>query len=145
MVEIKGMKELVTKLKKFGKEGEQRIHDTTQNTAEEIRLDAVSLAPYDHGRLRNSMYKEQIGDLSYKIATNVEYAPYMEFGTGGMVDLSYLTQAGYPSSEAAQFKGASQERVHLQPQPFLYPAFIINRLQYIEDLKNDLEDLTNGI
>lgn len=39
--------------------------------------------PVDTGRLRNSMsHKVYMSDSSVYIGTNVEYAPYVEFGTG---------------------------------------------------------------
>lgn len=39
--------------------------------------------PVDTGRLRNSMsHKVNMRDSSVYIGTNVEYAPYIEFGTG---------------------------------------------------------------
>ena len=37
------------------------------------------LTPVDTGRLRNSISHKVIGDTAY-IGTNVEYAPYVEFG-----------------------------------------------------------------
>jgi HK97 gp10 family phage protein len=41
---------------------------------------AKALTPVDTGRLRNSMSHAASGDAAY-IGTNVEYAPYVEFGS----------------------------------------------------------------
>lgn len=41
---------------------------------------AKMLAPVDTGRLRNSLTHTVEGDAAY-IGTNVEYAPYVEYGT----------------------------------------------------------------
>lgn len=41
---------------------------------------AKAITPVDTGRLRNSISHAAAGDAAY-IGTNVEYAPYVEFGT----------------------------------------------------------------
>lgn len=41
---------------------------------------AKALTPVDTGRLRTSMSHAAVGDSAY-IGTNVEYGPYVEFGT----------------------------------------------------------------
>lgn len=41
---------------------------------------AKALTPVDTGRLRNSISHAASGDAAY-IGTNVEYAPYVEFGS----------------------------------------------------------------
>ena len=41
---------------------------------------AKALTPVDTGRLRNSISHTASGDAAY-IGTNVEYAPYVEFGS----------------------------------------------------------------
>ena len=41
---------------------------------------AKALTPVDTGRLRNSISHAASGDTAY-IGTNVEYAPYVEFGS----------------------------------------------------------------
>lgn len=41
---------------------------------------AKSITPVDTGRLRNSIAHAETDDSTY-IGTNVEYAPYVEFGT----------------------------------------------------------------
>lgn len=52
-----------------------------------IRVESAAkrLAPVDTGRLRSSITHELATDtqgLHGRIGTNVEYAPYVEFGTG---------------------------------------------------------------
>ena len=48
--------------------------------------------PVDTGRLRNSISHTQSGDTEY-IGTNVEYAPYVEFGTSKQKAQPYLKPA----------------------------------------------------
>ena len=47
---------------------------------------------------------------------NANYAPYVEFGTGGNVTLDDMLELGIPASYAEQFKGAKEG--NMRPQPF---------------------------
>ena len=149
MADIKGMKELLAKLKKLGKEGEESIAVVTEVVAKQIEGSAKLKAPVDLGKLRQDIVAVKVDNLNWKIYANYSgltpYSAYQEFGTGGLVDLTYLTEAGYPVSVAERFKGASQDRVNLPAQPFLFPAYLEGRVQYIEELKKELEFLTNGV
>lgn len=49
--------------------------------AQAIRTEAVLNAPVDTGRLRQSIGVKKIGEGHYRVGTNVEYAPLVEFGT----------------------------------------------------------------
>ena len=53
---------------------------------------AKKYCPVDTGRLRNSISHTQSGDTEY-IGTNVEYAPYVEFGTSKQKAQPYLKPA----------------------------------------------------
>lgn len=53
---------------------------------------AKGYCPVDTGRLRNSISHTADDDSAY-IGTNVEYAPYVEFGTRRMHPKHYLQQA----------------------------------------------------
>lgn len=140
--QLKNLKKVLNNLKRFGKEAENKIEDATIKAAKNIELDAKSKAPKDLGFLQNSINSREVDKLNWSVGTNVSYAPYQEFGTGGRVDLSYLTQAGYPTEYAAQFKGAGIRKVNVPPKPFLFPALIENRQKYIDDLEKSLADLT---
>lgn len=59
---------------------------------------AKLLCPVDTGRLRNSISHAVQGDTVY-IGTNVEYGPYVEFGTRNQRPQPYLTPASTQHSE----------------------------------------------
>lgn len=80
-----------------------------------VEGDAKRLCPVDTGRLRSSLSTQtettETGAAAF-VGTNVEYAPYVEYGTGQKGDPSVphrLDWAGMP------------------PQPFLRPALELNR------------------
>lgn len=147
-IEVKGLKQLIKKLRSLGDEGEARFKQVTKEAANNIATDAKQLAPYNFGKLRQGItsYDSSGGkEIQFTIVARERYSPYLEFGTGGKVDLSYLTEAGFPASEALQFKGAGIKQVNILPQPFLYPAYIIGKQQYYEDLRNEIKDLVSGV
>lgn len=143
MAQIKNLNKVLKNLEKFGKEAENEIEDAVIKASANIELDAKNNAPEDLGQLRNSINTRSIDTLNKAVGTSLKYAPYQEFGTGAAVDLSYLTEAEYPSSYASQFRGQGKRQVNIPAQPFLFPALIKNRSVLIDDLKKSLKDLTN--
>lgn len=83
----------------------------------EVKIAAVNIergakqrAPVDTGRLRNSITHEITeGGLNAQVGSNVEYAPFQEFGTR-----------------------------RTRAQPFLFPAFEEERPRYMDRLKRAL-------
>ena len=65
------------------------FHRKKQMALEMIGLQAEGyvqfLAPYDTGRLRNSITHRLLGDDAVAVGTNVEYAVYQEMGTSRML------------------------------------------------------------
>ena len=87
----------------------------------------------DTGYLRNSIYLKEQGSndkFIYTVGAKAKYAPYVEFGTGGMVTIP----AGY-NDFAAMFKGKGVRRINLRARPFLIPAFEQEKPQLIKRLK----------
>lgn len=141
---VKGLDKLVKDLKSLGKEGVQAIADVTEANARDIETTAKQLSPVDTGKLRQSIKSLEVDKLNWKITANATgtapYAAYMEFGTGGLVEVpAELTEV------AIQFKGAGVKKIDLRPQPYMYPALVKGRVQYLQDLENELETLTKKI
>lgn len=61
--------------------------------ANNIRNDAVAAAPVDTGRLRQSIGLQKRGEGHYRVGTNVEYAPYVEYGTRRMAAQPFMRPA----------------------------------------------------
>jgi len=72
------------------------LREQKEAALEAIGLQAEGYAkancPVDTGNLRNSISHAVSGDAAY-IGTNVEYAPYVEFGTRKMSAQPYLKPA----------------------------------------------------
>lgn len=90
-----------------------------------IRGEAQVRAPVDTGNLRDSIdYRVMDSRKSVIIGTNVEYAPYVEFGTG-----RYAKGGGGRKTPWVykNRKGQWVWTVGQRPQPYLTPAFEENK------------------
>ena len=102
-----------------------------------VERSAKQLAPKDNGELRRSITSKVEG-LEGIVFTPLEYAPYVEFGTGlfaedgnGRADVPW-----HYKDDAGEWHTTSGQR----PQPFMRPALDQNRVQILDILK---ESLTN--
>jgi len=55
---------------------------------------ATTLVPVDTGRLKGSIHRLKDGN-DYLVGTNVDYAPYIEFGTANTQAQSFLRASAY--------------------------------------------------
>jgi HK97 gp10 family phage protein len=98
---------------------------------------AKDLAPVDTGALRNSItHKVVDSEPSAYIGTNMEYAPYVEFGTGQYS----TTGGGTPKSKWAYMgdDGKWHVGVPMKPQPYLKPAVADHQGTYRNIFKDEL-------
>lgn len=115
----------------------QRLANEVSKTGLEIVGIAKGQAPVDTGKLRQSIKAEKKGK-SVEIVANANYAPYVEFGTGGNVTLDDMLELGIPASYAEQFKGAKEG--NMRPQPFFFSAARIGFQNFLNRLKSDLNN-----
>lgn len=109
-VRIEGMGVLRRALLNATGEGRRTIEREVQRSLLNIQRGAKERCPVDTGRLRNSIATERDEDgLSGAVGTNVQYAPFVEFGT----------------SRAAA-------------QPYLFPAWEEERAVFIARLQREL-------
>ena len=96
---------------------------------------AKKLCVVDTGRLRNSITHKVQGDAAY-IGTNVEYAPYIELGTGKYYPGGRKTPWAYKDEKGRWHMTHGQ-----RAKPFLKPA----AADHAQTYKNIVEDeMRNG-
>ena len=87
-VEIKGLDSLRRKLQSLGGELEQATEKGVEKATKTVQTAAKLLCPVDTGYLRESIQTnfawQPSGEYVGTVGTIVEYAPYVEFGTGQM-------------------------------------------------------------
>ncbi len=116
---------------------------TLSNELGRSAMDIVRMAkqnaPVDKGTLKQSIKSERKGK-TVEVIAGANYAPYVEFGTGGMVDLDDMLQLGIPPSYAGQFKGKGIKEVNLPARPFFYNAARIGLKNLLVRLKGELNN-----
>lgn len=102
-----------------------RIIDRLEVVGKYIDDSAKLLVPVDTARLRDSINHKVIeSELSVISGTNVEYGPYIEFGTGEFAESGQGRKGGWFYTDA---EGNGHFTLGNKPQPFLRPALLNNK------------------
>lgn len=104
----------------------QKIKQQRRVSARVILNESKRNAPKLTGKLRNSGIVEETETTS-AITYNADYAPYLEFGTGGNVQIP----AGFEEL-AIQFKGKGKRKINIKAKPYLIPAFLKESINFKE-------------
>jgi len=130
-ISLSGIKEVEKALKTIDKELKQDVGNEINASALTIMTSAKRLAPVDLGFLRNQIAIQPLNELTYEVEAKAKYSAYIEFGTGGLVNVP----AGYEEL-AMLFKGKGRRTINIRPQPFLIPSFEVEKPKLIQRLKN---------
>jgi HK97 gp10 family phage protein len=118
IVNLSGIKQVENALKNLDTFLIKELSNEINASALKIQKDAKRAAPVDNGFLRNNIALTKDTDLTFTVESKAKYSPYIEFGTGGLVEIP----AGYEEI-AAQFKGKGIKKINLRARPFLIPSF----------------------
>ncbi len=164
---VKGINKLLKKLSTMGDKAVKGIDQTTETVITEIALNARAGAPKNIGKLAQSITPLKVGDLRYQVQVGESYGAYVEFGTGAKVqvpaefqDMANKFKGGNVGTfeeglksikDWCRNKGISEDAAYpifisilnkgISPQPFLYPAFVKGREQYLKDLRELIKQL----
>ena len=133
-VEVKGVDELIVKLNNMT--DESKIQQQLGLACALVERSAKKKAPKDTGALRRSI-TSKVDGLTGIVFTPLEYAPYVEYGTGlfaengaGRKDVPWNYQDD---------KGEWHSTRGQKPQPFMRPALNENRTEIIRIIKEGLD------
>ena len=105
----------------------KRIVNKLELVGELVEGAAKLNCPVDTGNLRSSInHKVDKDELSVKIGTAVEYAPYIEFGTGEFAENGKGRKGGWFYVDE---NGKGHFTRGMKPHPFLRPALLENKKQ----------------
>lgn len=133
-IELKGLDELLIRLDRIT--DPNKINRALGQACALVERSAKQKAPKDKGELRRSI-SSKVEDLQGIVFTPLEYAPYVEYGTGlfaeegGRMDVPWHYQ-----DEQGEWHTTSGQK----PQPFMRPALDENRAQILQIIK---EGITN--
>lgn len=133
-VEVKGVDKLIVKLQNMA--DESKIQQQLGLACALVERSAKMKAPKDTGALRRSI-TSKVDGLTGIVFTPLEYAPYVECGTGlfaengaGRKDVPWNYQDD---------KGEWHSTRGQKPQPFIRPALNENRTEIIRIIKEGLD------
>jgi HK97 gp10 family phage protein len=140
-IDQKGLNELLAKIEALKKYSRQEVSNELGAIAQYSAKRAQRKAPKDKGPLGQGIKGGIIGKQAVVMST-AKYSPYVEFGTGRMVDLDDMQQLGIPDSYAAQFKGKGIREVNLPARPFFFNSIRIELQKGLVKIQNKLDKLT---
>ena len=170
-VMIKGLASTIAELRAYGKDIDKMIDAETESIAFQIEADAKKLAPKNFGKLAQSISHLKVKPALYKVTVNELYGAYMEFGTGSKVNVpaEFADMASsFKGKKQGTFKqgleaikvwckskGIPEEAAYpifakilgagINPQPFLYPAWVKGKKDYQNNLERVLKSLNKKI
>jgi HK97 gp10 family phage protein len=132
---IEGMKEAIRNIQDWEVEKIRQSRLQIERSAINIEREAKNAAPVDMGILRSSIAKTVTASdkgrvVSAEVGTSVEYAPFVEFGTGSGVSVP----AGQEEF-AMQFKGKTGRKRNYPARPFLFPAWERERPKFVNAME----------
>lgn len=134
-VQFEGFKELNLKLDEIV--DESKLEGLVLNAALRVERDAKKKAPKRTGALKRSIESKVENDgntIQGIVFTPLEYAPYVEYGTGLFAE----TQGRQTPWSYQDEKGEWHTTSGQHPQPFLRPALNENREKIINSIKRGL-------
>lgn len=131
---IENLDKLISKLEKL-----DDVNQAMEQACILVENEAKIKCPVDIGVLRNSIthyIEDNPNELIGVVGTNVEYAPYVEFGTGIYSSLGNGRQDRWKYKDA---KGEWHSTIGQHPQPYLQPALEENRRKIEKMFKEQIK------
>lgn len=138
-IEIKGLNSVIKDLNKLGKSISIPIKGGITKATKKCQKRAKLLCPVDTGTLRNSIntvIRTKAEEVEGEVGTNLEYAVYVEFGTGRRgeeTNTNTETDVHYK----ADWKGQ-------KAQPYMYPAYAETKEELPKILKEECDKFLRG-
>ena len=133
-VEFEGAEKLIARLDKMSDEA--ALKKSLETAALLVERSAREKAPKDTGALRRSITSKVEG-LEGIIYTPLEYAPYIEYGTGLFAEGNGRKDVPWNYQDD---KGNWHSTSGLKPQPFMRPSLDENREKILDILKEGVMD-----
>ena len=128
-VEFEGAEKLIARLDKMSDEA--ALKKSLETAALLVERSAREKAPKDTGALRRSI-RSKVEGLEGIVYTPLEYAPYIEYGTGLFAEGNGRKDVPWNYQDD---KGNWHSTSGLKPQPFMRPSLDENRQKILDILK----------
>jgi len=138
-IEIEGLDELLIALEEPVTKG--KLKKAINKATKLVEREAKKKAPKGDGHLRRSItseVREEDGEIKGVVYTPLEYAPYVEYGTGLFAEEGGRTDVPWRYQDE---KGEWHTTSGMKPQPYMRPALDENREEIMRIIR---EGLSNG-
>lgn len=129
-MKLEGFDKVQKHFAQMPKQLQQVVTGELEDGANAIAEGAKRDVPVDTGFLKNSISVRRLGNLTFEVVAQANYAAYVEFGTGTLVNVP----AGL-ESYAIQFKGKGMSQVNLPARPYLISNYLRQRPEIVKQLK----------
>lgn len=132
-IKLNGVEQVLDAIEELSKTGD--VEKALGKACALVERSAKEKAPKDTGELRRSItskVEEHNGVYQGIVFTSLEYAPYVEFGTGLFAESGGRTDVPWHYKDD---KGEWHTTSGQHPQPFMRPALDENREKIIEIIK----------
>jgi HK97 gp10 family phage protein len=130
-IEFEGLEEVQKKLAK--KLSPEQMKGTIGKACALVEREAKLKAPKGDGTLRNSISSRIVDSFTGEVFTPLEYAPYVEYGTGLFAEEGGRTDVPWVYKDD---KGEWHSTSGMKPHPYMRPALDENR----EEIKRILKE-----
>ena len=131
-IELEGAEELIKRLERLG--GEEQLNKSLGQASAIVERAAKQLAPKDTGELRRSI-TSKVENKQGIIFTPLEYAPYIEYGTGLFAEEGGRQDVPWNYQDD---KGQWHSTSGMKPQPYMRPALNQSREDIMKKLREGL-------
>jgi HK97 gp10 family phage protein len=149
---VNGIEKTIAELNKFSDKVKDTLSLVMEATANEMEDFATKECEMVIGKTKfrkltgdliQSINVIVVNDMNYIVEAGgsfAPYAPYVEFGTGGLVSVPKEFD-----EQARRALGKGIKQVNLPPRPYMYPAYIYGLKRIEENLKTEIEQLIKKI
>lgn len=138
-VTIKGLEKTIAGLKAAGANLPQIVDnalgDSAKDLRDKVKQRITDIEAVDTGRLRDNISARRNAECQWSVGTNVEYAAFIEFGTGLAGDPAVPHTAKpkwvYFSPSKNEFRTAYPQKA----RPFMRPTFAENKPIIIKNVQ----------
>jgi HK97 gp10 family phage protein len=137
-IEIEGINELLSEFKELG--DLNKFEAALGRACAVVERAAKEKAPKGTGELRRSItskVEQNGGDIQGVVYTPLEYAPYIEFGTGLFAENGGRQDVPWNYQDD---KGEWHSTSGMKPQPYMRPALNENREKILRILKEGISE-----
>lgn len=131
-VTFEGLGDVLDRLDKMV--NQQKVQQALGQACALVERSAKQKCPVDDGELRRSISSKVEGNEG-RVFTPLEYAPYVEYGTGLFAEESGRTDVPWNYQDD---KGEWHSTSGQKPQPFMRPALNENRTKVIRIIKEGI-------